>query len=322
MTRGSPAFFFLLLILFFSLFGSLALGQKIGQEEHRAPGGLALYSQTISVNGIKIHFVEAGEGLPLLFLHGLGGSWKDWAANLPSFASSYLAMAIDFPGFGDSDKPEADYSIEWLTGIVEKFLEERKLNRVNIVGHSMGALVALNLAAQVCSPVQKLIVADAVGIGDKAEFLSYVLTKKVMGPDSRWESIEGVVRDEFKSIIENFIKGRKPKTSKEFFQSVPKSPFTGKPLLPMTPAVQMSASIIDFDIRPKLASIHQPTLILWGEKDPIAPPQDAVYLRSMLPRATLVILDNCGHSPMQEKPSRFDREVWRFLQAGESGSSR
>jgi pimeloyl-ACP methyl ester carboxylesterase len=322
MIRGGLRFFSLLLVLFSSLFAAWAFGQEIVQKEHRAPSGSVLYSRTISVNGTKIHFVQGGEGLPLLFLHGLGGSWKDWAANLPSFASSYLAMAIDFPGFGDSDRPEADYSIEWLTGIVEKFLEEQKLTPVHIVGHSMGALVALNLAARVRSPVQKLIVADAVGIGDKAEFLSYVLTKKVMGPDSRWESIEGVMREEFKSIIESFIKGRKPQTSKEFFQSVPKSPFTGKPLLPMTPAVQMSASIIDFDIRPKLASIHQPTLILWGGKDPIAPPQDAIYLKSMLPRATLVIMDSCGHSPMQEKPSRFDREVWEFLQAGESGSSR
>ena len=322
MTRGSPTFFFLLLILIFSLSAPFAFGQKIGQEEDGAPHKPPLYSQTLLIDGIKIHFVEAGEGRPLLFLHGLGGSWEDWSASLQSFASSHRAMAIDFPGFGDSDKPDVDYSIEWLTGIVEKFLEERKLLRVSIVGHSMGALVALKLAARGSSRVQRLIVVDAVGIGYKAEFLSYVLTKKIMGPDSRWESIEGVMKDQFKGMIETFIKVQKPKTSKEFFQSVPKSPVTGNPLLPMTPAVQLSASILDFDIRPQLASILQPTLILWGEKDPIAPPQDAVYLKSKLPRATLTILEGCGHSPMQEQPARFDREVGKFLQAEESGSSR
>ncbi len=221
MTRGSPTFFFLLLILIFSLSAPFAFGQKIGPEEDGAPHKPPLYSQTLLIDGIKIHFVEAGEGRPLLFLHGLGGSWEDWSASLQSFASSHRAMAIDFPGFGDSDKPDVDYSIEWLTGIVEKFLEERKLLRVSIVGHSMGALVALKLAARGSSRVQRLIVVDAVGIGDKAEFLSYVLTKKIMGPDSRWESIEGVMKDQFKGMIEIFIKVQKPKTSKEFFQSVP-----------------------------------------------------------------------------------------------------
>ena len=317
MSRGSRLFFFLLPILIFSLFTPFACGQRLGPEVPRSPNEIALSSQTLLIDGIKIHFVEAGEGPPLLFLHGLGGSWEDWAANLQSFAPSHRAMAIDFPGFGDSDKPELDYSIEWLTGIVEKFLEERKLDRVNVVGHSMGALVALNLAVQVGSRMQKLVVADVVGVEDKAGFLSYLLTRKIIGPDSRWEPIEGVMRDQFKGMIEIFIRAQKPKTSKGFFQSAPKSPVTGKPLLPMTPTVQMCASIIDFDIRPKLASIPQPTLILWGEKDPIAPPRDAVYLKGRLARATLTILEGCGHSPMQEQPARFDQEVGKFLQAEE-----
>ena len=78
----------------------------------------------------------------------------------------------------------------------------------------------------------------------------------------------------------------------------------------------------DFDIRPGLASIFQPTLILWGEKDPIAPLRDAEYLKNKLPQATLTILEGCGHSPMREQPARFDREVGKFLQAEELGSSR
>jgi pimeloyl-ACP methyl ester carboxylesterase len=322
MTRGTSAFCFLIFVLIFSLLTSLAFGQKNGQEVISAPKGIPLFSQSVSVAGVKIHFIEVGRGQALLFLHGLGGTWKDWTANLQSFAPSYQAVAMDFPGFGDSDKPEVDYSIDWLTRIVENFLQERKIMRVNVVGHSMGALVALNLAAQADSRVKSLIVTDAVGIGDKAEFLSYALTKKIMGPDSRWESVEGVLKDEFKAMIESFIKGQKPKTSKEFFQSVPKSPITGKPLLPMTPAVQMSAGIIDFDVLPKLSLIHQPTLILWGSKDPIAPLQDASYLKSKIPRANLVILEGCGHSPMQEQPARFNQELWKFLQAAESGSSR
>ncbi len=190
-----------------------------------------------------------------------------------------------------------------------------------MVGHSMGGLVALNLAAQPESPTKKLILVDVVGIGDKAAFLSYALTKKIMGTENRFESIGETMRDQFKAMIESFIQGQKPKTSKDFFQSIPKSPFTGKPLLPMTPSVQMSASIVDFDIRPKLSLVGQPTLILWGAKDPVAPPQDASFLRDKIPQATLIFFPGCGHAPMQEQPALFHQAVFNFLQAKDSGSS-
>ncbi len=322
MNRGPSIFFIPLSILAFVFLVSLGSGQPAAEETRKESQVLEIQPQRIVVSGISINFVELGEGRPLLLLHGLGGSWKDWTANLRPFSSAYHVIAIDFPGFGDSDKPEVEYSIPWLTEIVEKFLRERKLERVYTVGHSMGALVAINLASRADSPVRKLVVMDAVGVGDKAGFLSYVLTKKIMGPNSRWESLEGALQDELKAMVSSFLQGQKPRTAREFFESVPKIPLTGKPLLPMTPAVQMSASIIDFDLQPKLPAIHQPTLILWGEKDPIAPPQDAVFLQNKIPQAILKMMENCGHSPMQEQPARFHGEVKKFLQAAESGSSR
>ncbi len=311
-----------LLLLGFFLF--LLIPQAFGQKNEPQPvsNPFSIPSKKISIAGVSVHYVEAGKGPALLFLHGLGGTWKDWTENLPAFAAIYQVMAIDFPGFGDSDKPEVQYSVEWLTDVVEKFLQERKVDRVNVVGHSMGGLVALNLAARPNSRVEKIIVTDAVGIGDKADFISYAMTKKIMGPETRWESLEGTLREGFKSMIDIFIKEQKPKTAREFFESVPKNPFTGNPFLPMTPSVQMTASIIDFDIRPKLASIPQPTLILWGEKDPVAPPKDAGFLKKELTQATLILFPNCGHSLMIEQPALFNQEVERFLQAGDSGSSK
>ena len=244
----------------------------------------------------------------------LGGTWKDWAENLPAFAATYQVIAIDFPGFGDSDKPEVKYSIDWLTDIVESFIREKKLEGVIIIGHSMGGLVALDLAARPNSPVKKLVVTDAVGIGDKSEFISYAMTKKVMGPETRWESFEKFLQGEFRGMVDSFIKDQKPKTARDFFESVPKNPLTGNPLLPMTPHVQMTASIIDFDVRPKLASIRQPTLILWGAKDPVAPPQDASFLKKEILQSRLVLFPDSGHSPMIEHPSLFNQQLGKFLQ--------
>jgi pimeloyl-ACP methyl ester carboxylesterase len=186
----------------------------------------------------------------------------------------------------------------------------------------MGGLVALNLAARPNSRVKKLIVIDAVGIGDKAEFLGYAMSKKIMGADTRWESLEGFLKNEFRAMADSFIKDQKPKTAREFFESVPKNPFTGNPFLPMTPNVQMTASIIDFDIRSKLASIRQPTLILWGAKDPVASPQDASFLQKEIRSSTLILFPDSRHSPMMEHPSLFNQELGKFLQAGETGTSK
>jgi pimeloyl-ACP methyl ester carboxylesterase len=85
----------------------------------------------------------------------------------------------------------------------------------------------------------------------------------------------------------------------------------------MTPNVQLTASIIDFDIRPKLASIRQPTLIVWGAKDPVASPQDATFLQKEIRSSTLVLFPDSGHSPMMQQPSLFNREMGKFLRAGE-----
>ena len=282
-----------------------------------APHYLSIPSKKVNLSGINVHFVEAGKGPAILFLHGLGGTWRDWSANLPAFAAIHRVMALDFPGSGESDKPEVPYSIEWLTEVVEWFLRERKIGGVTLVGHSMGGVVALNLAARPNSRVKKLVITDAVGIGDKSEFLGYAMSKKIMGADTKWESLEGFLKNEFRAMADSFIKDQKPKTARELFESVPKNPFTGNPFLPMTPNVQLTASIIDFDIRPKLASIRQPTLIVWGAKDPVASPQDATFLQNEIRSSTLVLFPDSGHSPMMQQPSLFNREMGKFLRAGE-----
>jgi len=273
-------------------------------------------SKKVKISGVNVHFVETGKGPPILFLHGLGGSWRDWSANLPAFASNYRAMAMDFPGFGESDKPEVRYSIEWLTDVVERFLQQQECDRLNLVGHSMGGLVALNLASRPKSRVKKLVITDAVGVSDKSEFLAYAMSKKIMGADTEWEFVESFLKDQFRSMADDLIEKQKPQTARDLFESL-KVPIIGKPLLPMTPEVQMIASIFDFDIRPKLASIQQPTLILWGAKDSIASPQDASFLQTKIHASTLIIFPDSGHSPMMEHPSLFNQELGKFLQTEE-----
>jgi pimeloyl-ACP methyl ester carboxylesterase len=294
----------------------LLLSMTLWAFGQATPDHFSMPSKKVKISGVNVHFVEAGKGAPILFLHGLGGSCRDWSANLPAFASSYRVMAMDFPGFGESDKPEVRYSIEWLTDVVEKFLQEQELDRLNLVGHSMGGVVALNLASRPNSRVKKLVITDAVGIGDKSEFLAHAMSKKIMGPDTEWEFVESFLKNQFRAMADDLIEKQKPQTARDLFESL-KVPITGHPLLPMTPEVQMTASIFDFDVRPKLASIRQPTLLLWGAKDLVASPQDASFLQTKIHSSTLIFFPDSGHSPMMENPSLFNQELGRFLQAEE-----
>ncbi len=298
--------------LFILLLLSMALW-SFGQE---TSDFLSMPSKKVKISGVNVHFLEVGKGQPIVFLHGLGGSCRDWSANLPVFASNHRVVAMDFPGFGESDKPEVRYSIEWLTDVVEKFLQEQEIDQVNLVGHSMGGVVALNVASQPKSRVKKLVIIDAVGIGNKSEFLAYAMAKKIMGPDTEWEFVESFLKDQFRDMAEDLIEKQKPKTARDLFESL-KMPIIGKPLLPMTPEVQMIASIFDFDIRPKLASIQQPTLILWGARDSMASPQDASFLQTKIHASTLIVFPDSGHCPMMEYPALFNQELGKFLQAGE-----
>jgi pimeloyl-ACP methyl ester carboxylesterase len=298
------------------LFTLLFLSMTLCAFGQSTPQHLSIPSKKLEISGFNVHFMEAGKGPPILFLHGLGGSWRDWSANLPAFAANYRVMAMDFPGFGESDKPEVRYSIEWVTDVVERFLQQQELDRLNLVGHSMGGLVALNLASRPKSRVKKLVITDAVGIRDKSEFLAYAMSKKIMGADTEWEFVESFLKDQFRAMADELIEKQKPQTARELFESL-KMPIIGKPLLPMTPEVQMVASIFDFDIRPTLAFIQQPTLILWGAKDSIASPQDASLLQTKIHASTLIIFPDSGHSPMMEHPSLFNQELGRFLQTGE-----
>jgi pimeloyl-ACP methyl ester carboxylesterase len=281
-----------------------------------SPDHVSISSKKVKISGIDVHFVEVGKGPPILLLHGLGGSWKDWSANLPAFAAAYRVIAMDFPGSGESDKPEVRYSIEWLTDVVEKFLQEQEIDQVTLIGHSMGGVVALNVASQPKSKVKKLVIIDAVGIGNKSEFLAYVMAKKILGPDTVWEPVENFLKNQFRAMADDLIEKQKPQTARDLFESL-KMPIIGEPLLPMTPEVQMIASIFDFDIRPKLACIQQPTLVLWGAKDLVASTQDASFLQTRIRASTLIIFPDSGHSPMMEHPSLFNRELGQFLQAGE-----
>lgn len=113
------------------------------------------------VNGLKIRYEEAGRGKNLLFLHGWGGKWESWYPVFYPLSNKYHVVALDLPGFGESEQPKATWGIAEYAEFVLNFMKNLKLTDVTIIGHSFGGSVAIKCDAY------KIVLVDSSGIRNK-----------------------------------------------------------------------------------------------------------------------------------------------------------
>src|SRR5579864_566411 len=117
----------------------------------------------ITVLGFKLHYLEAGRGAPVVLLHGLGGDGSRWGPNIEPLAKDFHVFALDQIGFGESDKPLANYHTGMLAEFLVDFLRAVNVPKASLVGNSMGAGVALYTAAKFPASVDRIVLADGGG---------------------------------------------------------------------------------------------------------------------------------------------------------------
>src|SRR5205809_5741076 len=128
-----------------------------------APQKAAVASKDATVLTFKLHYIEAGHGAPVVLLHGLGGDGSRWKPNIDVLARDFHVFALDEIGFGQSDKPLANYHTGMLADFLVGFLKAVNVPRASLVGNSMGAGVALYTAAVFPEAVDKIVLADGGG---------------------------------------------------------------------------------------------------------------------------------------------------------------
>src|ERR671916_240892 len=126
---------------------------------------MAVEERKIEVEGTPIRCLMAGEGPPLVLLHALGEGAFDWQWVLHDLARAHRVYAPDLPGFGDSARPDADYSPAFFTRFVGSFLDTLEIEHTTMIGNSLGGLVALRLALSDQSRITALVLVDSVGLG-------------------------------------------------------------------------------------------------------------------------------------------------------------
>jgi len=119
-------------------------------------------SEVADVNGLRIHYVAGGSGEPLLLIHGFGQNWYMWNRLLPELSKHFTVIAPDLPGLGESDKPDTGYTKKQLAQDLHGLVKQLGYNKVHVVGHDIGLMVAYAYAAQFGDEVVKVALLDAL----------------------------------------------------------------------------------------------------------------------------------------------------------------
>lgn len=271
-------------------------------------------SRFVSVDGIRIHYQEFGS-LPavadVVLIHGYTASVYVWKTVAPMLAAAGLrVIALDLPGFGYSQKPKNfDYSISSQARIVERFMDRLGIGRPVVVGSSYGGAVAATLALDYPERVAKLILVDPVTNDDPKRH-----------PVLRLAAIPGIgeVITPFLADARMFHRSRMKKTIAQPNQRLitkDRIEAIRRPLAAADAHYSLLATSRNWyaeRIERDAALLNQPTLIIWGEDDRVIPIENGHRLHNALLHSRMVVIKDCGHVPMEEKPEIFVNLVAEF----------
>jgi pimeloyl-ACP methyl ester carboxylesterase len=270
--------------------------------------------QNVEVGGLPIRYLSAGEGPPLVLLHGAGDNALDWRWVLPALARTHHVYAPDLPGSDDSAKPAADYSPTFFERFVSGFVEALGIGRATFVGSSLGGLIALRLALSDPARIDALVLADSAGLGRTINPLFTSVNVPGLGEAAipLWRTPAGAYQRAWARAMLLFARpGR-----------VPRGRLTEQCRLAQSPGyLEAHLTALRTQVRPcgqrevlvdRLPLLKMPTLIVWGARDRVFPKSQARDEVARLQEGSLELIPDCGHLPHIECPEPFVAAVERF----------
>ena len=272
------------------------------------------------VHGHRRAWLQAGPELGtapvLLLVHGIGDSSRTWLDVLPLLATTHTVLAPDLLGHGASDKPRADYSLGGFANGMRDLLVLLDVARVTVVGHSLGGGIALQFAYQYPSRVERLVLVSSGGLGAEVHPLlraavlpgaSYGIAASVRAPVrvpllalAGAASKAGLVAAADVEELAVIWSGLRDRSTRSAF------------LRTLRSVVDLRGQSVTSRDRLYLTEAI-PTLLVWGDRDPVLPVQHAHGAAKALPGARLEVIPRAGHLPHRSSPVRFARVLQRFL---------
>jgi len=278
------------------------LGQDWGEQK------------TFDYQGLKINYYEAGQGTPVILLHGFGACAYTWRFLGPPLAAEHRVFTLDLKGFGLSDKPQdGKYAVSDQAGMVAAFIRARNLQDAVLIGNSLGGAVALmtyfRLREETPARVKGLVLIDSAGYPQKLPWFVRLARVPVLNNlGARLLSPRFLTGMALRKCYYN-----RDKITDEMIDTYA---YYGS-LPGAREAVQQTAlQIIPPDMAAMIAqykTIRVPTLIIWGEKDKVVPLSGGRNFKRDIPDSELVIIPRCGHIPQEEEPLETRRHIQDFL---------
>jgi len=255
-------------------------------------------SKKIKVDGLDVNYYTAGQGEPLVVIHGGGGDARTWSHNIEALSEKYTVYAPDLPGYGASQPLDGDYFIPELARFVDSFSDSLGLERFHLVGHSLGGGVALNYALEFPHKIRKLVLVSSLCLG--REIALWVRLLSVPALIRSLGALTVAVLKSVKWLVKMFME------QVEYIM----------PLSPASMIIGGSVTTIKEQtlvLANRLSEIMMPTLLVWGAKDPIVPVRHAYAAAQVIPDCQLKVFENRGHNVHRDELQQFSSILSGFL---------
>jgi pimeloyl-ACP methyl ester carboxylesterase len=264
----------------------------------------------LEARGTRLRYLVAGEGDPLLLVHGLGGAAANWLALAPLLLPGRRVIVPELPGHGGSSPLPAAPSLNPYADRLGLLLEHEGAAPAAVVGHSLGGAIALRLAIRRPEAVSALVLAAAAGISSTARSAHYALA--ITGILKPGRKIAPHRRRVARSaLLKRLVFGRWGASDPPALPADLVEALLAGPAL-HTDTVSAAKALVRDDVRAELEHVRCPALVLWGARDNQLPVDDAFdYARRL--RAPLRVIADCGHLLIAERPAACADAITNFL---------
>ncbi len=259
-------------------------------------------SSIVTEQGI-VHYETYGSGKPVILLHGWLGSWNYWLSTMEHLRRGYRCYALDFWGFGESDKKRSSFLVDDFVDLVYQFMECLGIpGPVPLVGHSMGGTVSLMLALKHPERVRKVVVVGSPIHGSSLNIFLRLAGIPLFGGMARSSPrvlfaalrvFAPQITREPKQWMDMIMQDVSNMTVESFFASI--------------------GSLRRTDLRPQLGTLGMPAYGIYGPHDVIVHPNQAAVLEGGVHAGRVARLDGSGHFPMLDEPQRFNAALREML---------
>lgn len=245
------------------------------------------------VNGARLNVIEEGSGPPLLLLHGLGGSWREWAPQLDGLADRFRCIAIEHRGHGRSERTSGRYSIDLFTDDVAAVCAALGVTHTHVAGLSMGGMIGLNLALRYPWLVDSLVLAESAARPDESFRLGL-------------EAMSRFVRDQ--GFADTPLQGgtaaglawspttvvERPEVIRDYMREALSTDRDAY--------ARAALAVAEFDLLDRLGEIRAPALVLWGDHDVLVPRAYSDAVCAGIERSEMAVVPDAGHLCTLEQP--------------------